>query len=131
MTQAEYVAYGELLKEKTPHAIRSHSEYDAARGEIRVLMLAARRAPEETEYLDLLVTLVEAYEREHVNIPKGSPQVILHELMAARKMKQTDLAAFTGSSGTASEVFNAKREISKSLAKKLGEHFNVPYTLFL
>jgi len=51
--------------------------------------------------------------------------------MNAHKMKQADLGTLVGSSGTASEIYNGKREISKALAKSLGQHFNVDYRLFL
>jgi HTH-type transcriptional regulator / antitoxin HigA len=131
MTRAVCVAYGAFLKEKVPRPIRTRKEYDANRQEIRDLMLETQLPPERAEYLELLVTLVEAYEREHVKLPEGSPQDILHELMDARDMKQVDLAKLVGSSGTASEIFNGKREISKALAKKLGEYFSVPHALFL
>jgi len=131
MTNAVCAAYGSLLKEKVPHPIRTRQEYDTSREEIRTLMVEEHLAPEKAEYLELLVTLVEAYEREHIKVPKGEPQDILHELMSARDMKQADLARLVGSSGTASEIYNGKREISKALAKKLGEYFNVAYALFL
>ena|SRR5579872_3352775 len=131
MTHAVCVAYGSLLKEKVPHPIRTRRDYDASREEIRALMLEERLAPEKAEYLELLVILVEAYERDHVKLPKGTPQDILRELMNARGMKRSDLARLVGSSGTASEIYNGKREISKGLARKLGEHFNVSYVLFL
>jgi|SRR5579872_5083703 len=131
MTPVVSAAYGALLKEKMPRTLRTRREYDASRKEIHSLMLEEELEPEQGEYLELLVTLVEAYERAHVKVSKGSPHDILRELMDARGMKQTDLAKLVGSSGTASEIFNGKREISKALAKKLGDHFNVPYTLFL
>ena len=131
MTSAVYKAYGRLLKEKTPHIIRNHTEYLEARNELRALMVENRLAPEEREYLELLATLLEAYERQNVKLRRSSPLEVLHELMDARNMKQTDLARLVGSSGTASEIYHGKREISKMLAKKLGKHFGVEYTLFL
>ena len=131
MTNAACEAYGDLLKERIPHAIRTRKEYDAVRKEVRSLMVAEELAPEEAEYLDLISTLLEAYEGEHVKVSKKSSLDILHELMDAREMKQSDLAKLVGSSGTASEVYHGKREISKALAKKLGAHFKVEYTLFL
>jgi HTH-type transcriptional regulator / antitoxin HigA len=51
--------------------------------------------------------------------------------MEANNLKQTDLLEVFGSSGIASEVINGKREISKAHAKKLGERFNIPSSLFL
>jgi len=131
MTPAVRVAYGNLLKARTPHAIHNEKEYTKAWNEVRTLMLEDTRSAEKTEYLKLLATLVEAYEREHVSIPKGSPLDILHELMDARNMKQADLAKLTGSSGTASEIYHGKREISKALARRFGDYFGVAYTLFL
>jgi HTH-type transcriptional regulator / antitoxin HigA len=131
MTPVVSAAYGALLKEKMPRTLRTRREYDASRKEIHALMLEDELEPEQGEYLELLVTLVEAYERAHVKVFKGSPRDILRELMDAREMKKTDLARLVGSSGTASEIFNGKREISKALAKKLGDHFNVSYRLFL
>jgi HTH-type transcriptional regulator/antitoxin HigA len=96
MTHAVCLAYGTLLKEKVPHILRTRKDYEASRKEIRVLMLEEKLAPEKAEYLRLLVTLVEAYEREHVKVPKGSPHDILRELMDARDMKQADLAKLVG-----------------------------------
>jgi len=125
------VAYGELLKEKTPHAIRTRREHRSALREIEALMVRDELAPAEVKYLDLLATLVQAYEREHVKLPQATPLDILHELMAARDMKQADLAKLVGSSGTASEIYRGKRAISKALAHKLGEHFAVSYALFV
>ena len=131
MTSVASKMYAQLLKDRTPHAIRNRKGYNEAREELRALMLAERLTPAETDYLDLLSTLMEAYEREHVRIPRGSPLEVLRELMAAREMKQADLARLVGSSGTASEIYHGKREISKTLAKKLGKYFNVEYSLFL
>src|ERR1700694_5543404 len=92
--------YGMLLGKKAPHVIRARKDYDARLAEVRELMVAERTGA-ESEYLNLLVTLIEAYERENVKVPAASPLQILHELMAARDMTQADLATFVGSSGTA------------------------------
>lgn len=130
VTPAVREAYGMLLKSKVPHAIRARKEYKAYLAEVRNL-LATERTRAETEYLNLLVTLIEAYERQNVKIPAASPLDVLHELMEARGMAQVDLAKLVGSSGTTSEIYNGKRAISVALAKKLGTHFGVSFALFL
>jgi HTH-type transcriptional regulator/antitoxin HigA len=130
VTHAVREAYGALLKKKVPHAIRTRKDYEAYLTEVRSL-ITTDRTRAETEYLNLLVTLIEAYERETVKIPRVSPLDVLHELMEARGMAQVDLAKLVGSSGTTSEIYNGKRAISVALAKKLAHHFGVSFALFL
>src|ERR1700680_3569788 len=121
-TSAVRAEYGALLKEKRPHAIRTRNEHDAYLAEITSLLHQERLDAAHSEYLDLLVTLTEAYERQHVKLPKAAPLEVLRELMDARGMKQADLVPFTGSSGLASEICNGKRPISTNLARKLAQH---------
>lgn len=130
MTPAVLVAYCKMLKEKAPHTIRTRKDYDERCGEILNLMIA-NRTKAKSEYLDLLVTLVEGYEREHIKLPQVTPLMVSHELMEARAMKQSELTRIVGSSGTASEIFNGKRGISAVFAKTLASHFNVDFSLFL
>ncbi|MEO0854050.1 MAG: transcriptional regulator, partial [Cyanobacteria bacterium J06648_11] len=80
---------------------------------------------------DLLVLLVETYEREREVLPESDPLSMLQFLMAQRGLAQADLVGVIGSSGVVSEVVNGKREISKGQAKALGEFFSVDYHLFL
>jgi HTH-type transcriptional regulator/antitoxin HigA len=130
VTHAHREDYGTLLKKKLPHVIRTRKDYETYLADVRRLM-TANRTKAETQYLNLLVTLIQAYERENVEIPAASPLDVLHELMEARGMAQADLARLVGSSGTASEIYNGKRAISVALAKKLGGHFGVSFALFL
>jgi HTH-type transcriptional regulator/antitoxin HigA len=130
MMHAVREAYGTLLKKKVPHTIRTRKNYEAYLAEVRNLMTTDRTRA-ETEYLNLLVTLVEAYERANIKAPAASPLDVLHELMEARGVAQVDFAKLVGSSGTASEIYNGKRAISVALAKKLANHFGVSFALFL
>jgi HTH-type transcriptional regulator / antitoxin HigA len=122
--------YSALLKTKVPRAIRTRRDYETYLAEVSALMLAERSAA-ESEYLALLVLLIEAYEADRVRLPKAAPLDILHQLMEARGMKQTDLAKLIGSSGTASEIYTGKRRISIGVARKLAQHFDVSAGLFV
>jgi HTH-type transcriptional regulator / antitoxin HigA len=122
--------YSALLKTKVPHAIRSRRDYESRLAEVSDLMVADRSAA-ESEYLALLVVLIQAYESEQVRLPKVTPLQILHELMEARGMKRPDLAKLVGSSGTASEIYTGKRRISIGVAKKLAQYFGVSAGLFI
>lgn len=122
--------YSALLKTKMPRAIRSRKDHEAYLAEVNALMQVERSAA-ESEYLALLVVLIEAYEADQVRLPKATPLQILHQLMDARGMKQADLAKLVGSSGTASEIYTGKRRISIGVAKKLAQHFDVSAGLFV
>ena len=80
----------------------------------------------------MLVTLIENFEAKKYSFDNNStPLYRLHFLVEANDLKQADLLNFFGSKGIASEVFNGKRQISKSHAIKLGKIFNVDAALFL
>ena len=88
--------------------------------------------PEEEQLLDLLVTLIENFESQQYNFDNNStPLSRLIFLVEANNLKQVDLLDIFGSKGITSEVFNGKRQISKTHAVKLGKRFNVKPVLFL
>ena len=88
--------------------------------------------PEEEQLLDLLVTLIEHFEaKEYYFEDNSTPLSRLHFLVEANNLKQADLLDVFGSKGIASEVFNGKRQISKTHAMKLAKKFNVDAALFL
>lgn len=60
-----------------------------------------------------------------------TPLSRLHFLVEANNLRQADLLDIFGSKGIASEVFNGKRQISKTHAIRLGKKFNVDPALFL
>ena len=88
--------------------------------------------PEEEQFLDLLVTLIENFESKQYTFENSStPLSRLHFLVEVNNLKQADLLDIFGSKGICSEVFNGKRQISKTHAIKLGKRFNVDPALFL
>jgi len=133
MTNAVCEEYGTLLAEKLPRRIAGATDYAKYRAEISGLLEVEDLDEAWSAYLELIVALVEAYERETVKLPEATPLDVLHELMEARGMKQAEFARlFTNnSSGLASEICNGGRAISKDLAKKLAHHFNVSVAVFI
>lgn len=131
--------YRKILNEHVPHVIREREDYYRQRAELSAFMVKENELEERgqgldealSEYVDLLAALVADYDRRHATISKATPLAVLLELMEAHEMKQADLARFTGSSGTASEIYNGKRSISVSLARKLARHFNVSVAAFI
>ena len=124
--------YGKLLRKYLPQSITNQKENQRILDIAETLSNKHDLIPEEERLLDLLVTLIEKFETEQYNFGTNStPLSRLHFLMEANNLRQADLLAIFGSKGIASEVFNGKRQISKTHAIRLGEKFNVDPALFL
>jgi len=123
--------YASLLAQYRPKIIETEAENDAALALAEELEHRPYRTPEESAFLDLLVTLIERFEEEHYPVPVASPLSMLLHLMEARELKQEDLVGVIGSRGVVSEVVNGKRSISKAQAKALAKCFNVDVGLFI
>jgi HTH-type transcriptional regulator / antitoxin HigA len=106
---------------------RQHSEYLSVLEE-----LASKASPtkEESQYAQVLMTLIEAYEEQHHSIPDASPTEVLRTLMDANDLRQKDLAQIFGSESVVSEVLSGKREINKNHIEKLSKRFHVSPAVF-
>ena len=80
--------------------------------------------------LDLVSELVSRYEQAHHAIETADPKDALRFLMAARGLKQDDLAAIIPQSNL-SAILTGKRKISATLAGKLGRFLGVSPALFV
>ena len=88
--------------------------------------------PEEDQFLELLVALIEKFEAEQYPMNNlSTPLSRLKFLMETNGLKQAELVEVFGSKGITSEVVNGKRSISKQAALKLGKRFNIEPALFL
>ena len=124
--------YGKLLTQYLPRVITNETENERALNIAETLSNKQNLTPEEEQLLDLLVTLIENFEnREYSFDSNSTPLSRLLFLVEANNLKQADLLDVFGSKGITSEVFNGKRQISKTHAIKLSEKFNVDPALFL
>lgn len=126
--------YKRVLSRAMPVLIETEAEYDRTIEEIDRLMtkgISKGLSPEEDRLLKLLAKLVEDYEEENHPIHEAAPNEVLKHLMKVRGVRQKDLLSIFGSDGTASEVVNGKRGISKTQAKALAEYFGVSVELFI
>ncbi len=105
--------------------IRSEADYDTALTVIDRLMDAAPGTPERDE-LEVLVTLVEAYEAKHWPIEAPDPISALEHVMEARGLRQGDLADLIGSQPHASEVLNRRRPLTLSMIRTLSRTWGIP-----
>lgn len=86
---------------------------------------------EEDALLRLVAKLIQDFEVGFYRPRDATPIEVLHHLMEARDLKQSDLLKVFGSKGLASEVINGKRSISKAQAKALALFFGVSADLFI
>ncbi len=83
--------------------IKNDADYQAALEEIERLFAAAPDTP-DGDRLEVLTTLVEAYEEKHYNIPMPDPiEAILYH-MESRGLSRRDLEPYIGSRARVSEV---------------------------
>ncbi len=105
--------------------IKTEADYDAALSAIDCLMGSAPGTPEGDE-LEVLVTLVQAYEGECWPIEAPDPISAIEHVMEARGFRQKDLADLIGSQPHASEVLNRHRPLTLSMIRALSGHWDLP-----
>ena len=110
--------------------IRTEADYDAALMRIDQLMNAEIETPEGDE-LDILVTLVEAYETKHYPIPACDPVEAIKFRIEQLGLETNDLTPIIGSRSKVSEVLNHKRRLSITMIRNLHAHLNIPYELLI
>jgi HTH-type transcriptional regulator/antitoxin HigA len=105
--------------------IKTESEYEAALAEIDRLFDAPAGSP-ECDCLEVLTTLVEAYEREHHPILPPDPIEAIKFRMEQGGLKQVDLIPAIGSKSHVSEVLNRRRPLTLPMIRRLSRDFGIP-----
>lgn len=105
--------------------IRTEADYEAALEEIGKIMTARAGTP-EGDRLDVLSTLVEAYETEHYAIEAPDPIALLEFAMEQRGADRAALEPMIGPRGRVSEVLTRRRPLSLSMIRNLNRHWNLP-----
>lgn len=80
-------------------------------------------------FLEVLGTLIESYEEDHVKIPDVPAREVLKYLMEEHGVTQQDLPEI-GSQGVVSEILSGKREINTRQIKFLSKRFGVSPAVF-
>ena len=105
--------------------IRTEADYESALQEVERLMDAEPNTP-EGDRLDVLATLVEAWEEKHHPIEDPDPiEAILHR-MEALGLARKDLEPMIGSRARVSEVLARKRPLTINMIRKLNKEMRIP-----
>lgn len=105
--------------------IKTEADYEAALEEVEVLWGASIDTP-EGDKLDVLITLIEAYEAKHHPIAPPDPVQAILFRMEQSGMTRKELEPYIGQRGRVSEVLNHKRELSLPMIRKLWHGLNIP-----
>ena len=91
----------------------------------------ARDGTPQAEEMEVLVTLIEAYENKHYPIQAADPVEAIKFRMEQQGLTPRDLEPFIGPSGRVSEVLNHKRPLSLRMVKRLHDGLRIPYESLL
>ncbi len=106
-------------------SVRTDADYQAALAEIATLMGAGRDTP-EGERLDVLATLVEAYEATCFPIDAPDPIAAILFMMEQKHLTRRDLEPAIGSRARVAEVLNRRRALTLPMIRSLNRMLDIP-----
>ena len=104
--------------------IRSKAAYEAALVEIERLW-GARLGTAEGNRLDILATLIDAYENEHYPMDPPDPIEAIKFRMEQQGLTRKDLEGILGSRTRVAEVLNRRRGLSINMIRRLHEKLGI------
>ena len=105
--------------------IRTKADYRAALKEIEALMSARAGTPEGGR-LDVLVTLVEAYEKKHYRFDLPDPVEAIKFRMEQMALAPKDLVPMIGQINRVYEILNRKRPLTLQMIRRLHRELGIP-----
>jgi HTH-type transcriptional regulator/antitoxin HigA len=105
--------------------VKTKTDYETALEEIEQLFQAEPGTP-DGDRLEVLTTLVEAYEDQHYNLPLPDPIDAILYHMESRGLSRRDLEPYIGSRARVSEVLNRKRPLSLDMIRRLSTGLGIP-----
>jgi HTH-type transcriptional regulator / antitoxin HigA len=104
--------------------IRSEEDYEAAVAEVERLW-GARSGTPEGDRLDVLATLIDAYESEHDPIDPPDPIEAIKFRMEQQGLTRKDLEGILGSRTRIAEVLNRRRGLSINMIRRLHDRLGI------
>lgn len=110
--------------------IRNDDDLRAAFARLESIFQSMEGTPEADE-MEILATLIEAYENKHYPIGPADPVEAIKFRMEQQGLTPKDLEPYIGPSGRVSEVLNRKRPLSLRMVKRLHDGLRIPYESLL
>jgi HTH-type transcriptional regulator/antitoxin HigA len=110
--------------------IRTEDDHEAAVARIAALMTASPGTPEGDE-LDVLATLVDAYEARHHAIDAPDPVAAIEFRMDQQGLTRRDLEPLIGSRARVSEVLTRKRGLTLAMVRRIRAGWGISADLLI
>jgi HTH-type transcriptional regulator / antitoxin HigA len=125
--------YAALCRVFLPRPIHDATEYDNT-AEVADAMALQQDSftRDQADYFELLCSLIEAYDAEHVIWPKVKGRDILQHLLDEHDLAAADLSRFLGGSrNLGAMILRGDRNLTVAHIRKLAAHFKVGPEVFL
>jgi HTH-type transcriptional regulator / antitoxin HigA len=104
--------------------IRTKADYEKALAEVERLW-GAKTGTSDGDRLDVLATLIDAYETEHYAMDPPDPIEAIKFRMEQQGLSRKDLEPFIGTRTRVAEILNRKRSLSISMIRRLHRHLGI------
>lgn len=104
--------------------IRTRKDYEAALAEVERLW-GARSGTPKGDRLDILATLIEAYEAKHYPMDPPDPIEAILFRMEQQGLSRKDLEPMIGARNRVAEVLNRKRGLSIEMIRQLHKRLGI------
>ena len=104
--------------------IRSEADYEGALAEVGRLWGAKSGTP-DGDRLDILATLIDAWEAAHYPMDPPDPVEAIRFRMEQQGLSRKDLEPFIGTRTRVAEVLNRKRGLSINMIRRLHEGLGI------
>jgi len=105
--------------------IQTNADHEAALAEVERLWGAKSGTP-QGDRLDVLATLIEAYENEHFPMDPPDPIEAIKFRMEQQDLTRKDLGPLIGTRTRVAEVLNRKRNLSIAMIRRLHQALGIP-----
>ena len=105
--------------------IRSEADHEAALAEVERLWGATSGTP-RGDRLDVLATLIDAWEGEHHPMDPPDPIEAIKFRMEQQNLTRKDLEGILGTRTRVAEVLNRRRGLSINMIRRLHEELGIP-----
>ena len=112
------------------HPVRTEDDHRAAVLRIEQLIGAAPDSPEGDE-LDVLATLVDAYERMHFPIDAPDPITAIRFRMEQQQLSRKDLEPMIGSRARVSEILTGRRPLTLKMVQRVRSGLGISADLLI
>lgn len=106
--------------------IKNETDYETTLQRIESLMDAVPNT-EEFDELEVLTTLVEAYEAKHYKIDAPDPIAAIRFRMEQEDLKQKDLVSALGDETRVSKILSGQRQLTVDMIRNLHTQFHIPF----